>query len=457
MARCQNRSCWCGWMVFCFGAGITGCRRPPGPPPNRSGPVAATSEIKTDANVAGKPAPAIRLSPADWPMWRGPNEDGVSTAGTAPTMWAETENIVWKAAIPGRGHSSPIIVGDRIYFETADDQQQVQSVICLNRADGLVVWQTEIHHGNFEKALHAENTQASSTLACDGERLFALFLNDRKIKATAIDLGGKIVWQVDVENLHRSSAIPHLQRSLKTSASLPLITAAGASSPPCIAKPARLCGKKPRDRGDSYASPRVITLAGKSQVILGGTRKVVSYAPLTGTENWSAQGTAEADVGTAVTAGDLVFVSGGYPEAEIMAVGPDGKVVWRKNVKSYVPSLIAHDGHVYFANDEGIIICWEAASGNEKWKKRIGGNFRVSPLLVGGNTYVTDMSAKTTVFKATPEAYEAVAENRLGTEAFASPAVSHGQLFLRVADTNDGVRSESLYCIGITAESVALR
>src|SRR5258708_7068099 len=126
MSPCQTVRFRCGVIVLCLAAGVPGCGRPP----------AATTEIKAKANIAGQAAPAIQQSPADWPMWRGPNEDGVSSAATVPTHWSETENIVWKASIPGRGHSCPIIVGDRIYFETADEQQQIQMVMCLNRFDG---------------------------------------------------------------------------------------------------------------------------------------------------------------------------------------------------------------------------------------------------------------------------------------------------------------------------------
>lgn len=445
MPLCETRTCRCGCIAWCLAAGISGC----GQPPTKS------TEIQPNAKIADQQAPAMQVSTADWPMWRGPNEDGVSANSTVPTHWSETENVVWRAAIPGRGHSSPIIVGDRIYLETADEQRQLQLVLCLNRSDGSQAWQTEIHRGHMEKAMHQENTQASSTIASDGERLFALFLHDQKIKATALDLDGKIVWQVDVgpfKSKFGYSASPVLFENV-------CLIAADHSGGGFIAAIHRETGeivwRKPRDRGDSYASPRVITLGGNPQVILGGTRKVVSYDPLTGVENWSTPGTADADVGTAVSAGDLVVVSGGYPEAETIAVGPNGKVAWRKKEKSYVPSLLAHDGYVYLANDDGVVICWEAASGKENWKQRIGGNFRVSPILVGGNIYITDMSAKTTVFKATPEGYEAIAENLLGTEAFASPAVSRDQLFLRVAHTMNGIRQETLYCLGNTAGKVS--
>lgn len=431
---------------------ISGCGRPPGGGP----PVAPTREITADASKETAAAP-LTHSAGDWPQWRGPQQDGVALKGNVPTSWSGEDNVVWKAPIPGRGHSSPIIVGEFIYLETADEQEQVQSVLCLKRSDGSQVWQTPVHRGQFETAMHPENSQASSTLTWDGRRLFALFLNGRKIWATALNDQGEIFWQKELGEFASKfgySASPALHQSF-------CFVAADHSGGGFIAAVHRETGdivwRKPRDRGDSYASPRVVDIGGQPQVILGGTRKVVSYDPKTGNQLWSANGTAEAVVGTAVVAGDLIFASGGYPEAETLAIKPDGHIAWKKKEKTYVPSLLAHDGHVFLANDDGVIICWEATTGKEKWKHRVGGNFRVSPLLAGGHIYITDMSAKTTVFKASTEQFELVAENKLGTEAFASPAVSGHQLFLRVADTSGGSRQEYLYCLGEESAAVSQR
>ena len=429
---------------------LSGCGRPAGPP------VTPTKEISANPSAATVDAPPLQLSAEDWPMWRGANQDGVA-ADSVPTNWSDTENVVWKAAVPGRGHSSPIVVGERIYFETADEPRQIQYVICLNRADGSQVWQKEIHRGNFEKAVHHENTQASSTLACDGSKLFALFLNDRKIQATALDLEGNIAWRKEVGEFASKfgySASPTFDGNL-------LFVAADHSGGGFIAGLHRDTGdivwRKARDRGDSYASPRAIMRGGKPQVVLGGVRKVVSYDPATGEALWSTAGTAEAVVGTAVVSGDVVVASGGYPEAETLALKPDGSVAWRAKVKSYVPSLLAYEGQIYLANDDGVVVCFDAASGEERWKHRVGGGFRVSPMLAGGNIHITDMSAKTTVFRASPDGFQAVAENQLGTEAFASPAVSRNQLFMRVADSSGGGRQEYLYCIGDGATKVSQR
>lgn len=430
------------WLVGLLVVSSFGCGRRAGPPVPKMPEVAATEQAQP-ADV-----PEIAWADDDWPMWRGANADGVSTGPAVPTHWSETQNVVWKSKLPGRGHSSPTIVGERVYLETADEQQQVQSVLCLDRADGRQVWQTELHRGQFETAMHGENTQATSTIACDGKRLFVLFLNDRKIWATALDLKGQRVWQTEVGSFDSKfgySASPTLHKSL-------VLIAADHGQGGFVAALNRLTGdivwRKPRPAKSSYASPRVVSLGGRDQLVLCGANVVASFDPLTGESLWSTPGTAEAGVGTLVVADDLLFASGGYPEQETLAVKPDGSVAWRNNAKSYCPSLLTHAGHLYMVNDDGVARCYAAQTGEKKWEKRIGGRFRVSPVLSDGHIFTTDMSGKTTVFKASAEQYELVAENQLGTEGFASPGLSRGQLFHRVGDSSSGPRQEWLYCIG---------
>lgn len=410
--------------------------------------VPKTAEISAKSGSSAPAAEEAALGDDDWPSWRGPNCDGVAVGEPVPVEWSDTKNVVWKVKIPGRGHSSPIIVGERIYFETADEGAQTQSVVCLERKDGSQVWQKELHKGKFERNMHGENTQASSTLACDGKRLYALFLNDQKIWATALELDGNQVWQKEVGNFASKfgySASPTIYKSL-------LILAADHAGGGFIAALSRDKGdivwRKSRPAKSSYASPRVVSLGGRDQVVLCGCNQIAGFDPANGESLWSADGTAEAAVGTPVVSGDLVCGSGGFPEQDTLAVGSDGKAAWHKPVKSYVPSVLAHGGLVYLIDDGGVARCLDAATGDKKWEKRIGGNFRVSPVLSGDAIFITDMKGKTTVFKASGEKYELLAENQLGDEAFASPAVSRGQLFLRVAESSGRNRQEWLYCIG---------
>ena len=408
------------------------------------------AEISVGKSVllASDETSGLRTGSEDWPNWRGPNTDGIATGAPIPTKWSATENVTWKVQIPGRGHSSPIIVGERIYIETADEKSETQSIACLDRNDGKQIWQTTQHQGQFERAMHRENTQASSTLASDGNRLYGLFLNKGHVVASALDMDGHEIWKKEIGSFSSKfgySASPTLYKSL-------LLVAADHQQGGFIAalncQNGEIVWRKPRPAKSSYASPRVISLDGRDLMILGGCNRLCGYDPLTGDELWQANGTAEAGVGTAVEDGGLIFASGGYPEQNTLAVDGAGKIVWEKRVKSYVPSMLAFEGSLYLVPDDGVFLCYDARSGAEKWKKRIGGNFRTSPILSGGHIFTTDMSGKTTVFKAGSSECEVVAENQLGTECFSSPAVSSGQLFLRVADSSNGSRQEWIYCIG---------
>lgn len=428
------------WVLLTLGW-VWGCGRPP------RDTVAPTAEIQAPADAAQANEPNLEFAPADWPMWRGAQADGVAVGPAVPSTWSETDNVVWRAEVPGRGHSSPIVLGDRVFLETANEQAKTQSVLAYDLKTGSVLWETELFRDGFESEMHSENTQATSTLATDGERLFASFLNDRSIWLVALDLEGTEQWRTNVGTFASKfgySASPTLYRGL-------VLLAADHQQGGFLAALRRETGdvvwRRNRPAKSSYASPRVVRLGTEDQLVLCGCNLVSSFNPLTGAVNWETRGSAEAGVGTLVTTGDLLFASAGYPEQETLAVRPDGSVAWRNKTKSYCPSLLAHEGHVYQVADDGILRCYEAASGRETWKQRIGGRYRVSPVLSGDQILITDMQGRTTVFKADPEKYQQVAVNQLGEEGFASPAISAGRLLLRTASSGGGQRKETLYCI----------
>lgn len=426
---------WC--ILLCM---LAGCGQAAIPP---------AAEIVLTAGVVSDLAPP-QFSPGDWPAWRGVNNDGVAEGPAVPVEWDETKNVVWKTKLPGRGHSSPIVLGERIYLATADEQTQIQSVMAIDRRRGKPIWQTDLHTGGFEREMHGENSQASSTLATDGERLFAVFLNNQRIWCSALDLEGQELWRKDVGGFRSRfgySASPVVYQSL-------VIIAADHQDGGFIAALDRhsseFVWRRNRAKVASYGSPRVVRVDGRDLVVFCGGRMITAYDPLTGEQRWTTAGTSESTVGTPVVSDNLVILSGGFPESDTVALQPDGTVAWRNREKSYVPSMLVHQGCLVSVNDDGIARCWEAATGRERWKHRVGGNFRASPIVSGEHIFVTSMTGTTTVFRAISEKFELVAENHLGAECFASPAVSEGQLFLRVADDSGGRRQESLYCIGAT-------
>jgi outer membrane protein assembly factor BamB len=136
-----------------------------------------------------------KLSAAgDWPWWCGPTRNGIAV-GTAPTKFSNSEGVLWKTPVPGRGHSSPIVVGQRVFLTTADAAEQIHSVLAFNRADGKALWQVEVSQGGFPKRNHPKNTEATPTIASDGDRLFVTFFNHETVQCTALDFNGKEIWQ----------------------------------------------------------------------------------------------------------------------------------------------------------------------------------------------------------------------------------------------------------------------
>lgn len=200
----------------------------------------------------------------------------------------------------------------------------------------------------------------------------------------------------------------------------------------------------------NYSSPIVFRLFGRDQLILTGCDKVISYDPATGATLWERDGATEECVTTPVTDGERVFTSGGYPKNHFSAVRADGSTTidWENGEREYVPSMIVHDGCLYGVLDAGIAVCWDAATGRERWKKRLGGNFSGSPVLLDDTIFVTSETGETHVFRARPDRFESLAVNQLGDEAWASPTICGDRIYLRIAIGTGDARHEKLVCIG---------
>lgn len=388
---------------------------------------------------------------SDWPWWRGPNRDGIADPKQSPPLtWSEKENVVWKSPIPGRGHSSPIVVGEQVFLATAEPDRQVQSVLCYDRKTGKKLWQTDCHQGTFEKKGNPKSTLASSTVACDGERLFINFLHEGAIHATCLDRAGKILWQKKVcdYKIHQGfAASPAIYQDL-------VIFAGDSAAGGVIAAYKRATGELAwsvdRPKAHNYASPIIHSVAGKDQLFLIGCDLVTSLEPATGKKNWEIKGSTTECVTSTVVVGDLMVTSGGFPKSHVAAVKADGsgKTVWESKSRIYVPSLLAHNGYFFGVLDAGVPICWKGDTGDEVWKARTEGIYSASPVLVGDLIFATTEAGVTYIWKANPKAFELIGQNNLGDEAFATPTFVDGRIYYRAAHKSAAGRQEFLYCLG---------
>lgn len=388
----------------------------------------------------------------DWPWWRGPQRNGIARSAPVPTTFSETQNLTWKVPVPGRGHASPTVVGTRIFLATADDKQQVHSILGFDRRTGKQLWKTDVNQGGFPEKNHEKNTEATPTIASDGERVFATFYHHDKIELLALDFDGQLIWKKDVGPFYPKMYEYGYAPSPILYQDSVIVAAEYDGDASFLTAFDRKTGERrwraARPRMVSYSSPVIGNVAGKDQLLISGALKVSSYDPVDGKALWSIEGTTAATCGTMVWEGDTVFASGGYPKSETIAVKADGsgKVVWKNNQKCYEQSMLAHKGYLYALTDNGILYCWRASDGKEMWKERLKGPISASPVLAGDHIYWANELGTMYVFRANPDKFELVAENQIGTDSFPSPAICGGQIFLRVATGTGTERQEWLYC-----------
>ena len=391
----------------------------------------------------------ISLDAADWPWWRGPQRNGVANPDQdPPTEWSASQNVAWKSPIPGRGHSSPTVVGSRVFLATADEGQGTQSVLCYDRETGEQLWQTEVHLGGLMRK-NEKSTAASGTVACDGESVFISFANSGAVDVTAISLEGKQRWQTKIADyvIHQGyGGSPAVYQSL-------VIAAADSHVGGVVAgldrKTGAIAWKHDRPKEPNYTSPIILNVAGRDQLLLTGCNLFSSFDPLSGKTLWEIKGATTECVTSTVTDGERVFCSGGYPKNHLAAVLADGsgKIAWETRDRVYVPSLLARDGHLFGVLDAGVAVCWKSDTGQEQWKKRLGGEFSASPVLVGDTIYATNENGETYIYRADPSKFEQIAANKLGDEAMGSTTICGSRIYMRVVEQVDGRRQEMLYCL----------
>lgn len=375
------------WTCILLGSVIC-CGCTPSADPN----VKIRNELPTGSLESTEPADT------DWPWWRGAARDGLSPEQKPPLEWGPEKNVLWKTELPGKGHSSATVVGDRVFVTYSNRQASTQSLIAIERNSGEVVWNTEIHKGRLP-GIHGKNTHASATCACDGERVFTAFYVDDSIYVSAVDLDGNILWQTKAGGFnaqHGYGASPVVYDAF--------VIVSGDSTHPesFIAALHRETGeivwRTGRPLQGSYSTPIVGSVAGRDQVLISGGQKICSYNPMTGDLLWECDHPARVTSCTMAFGDELVYASGGYPAKAIRCVRGSGSgdvtdshVVWGEDTDSlttYVPSPLLFEGYLYVFTDKGIGVCFDASSGEVKQKKRLKGDYTSSPILVGNHILV---------------------------------------------------------------------
>ena len=404
----------------------------------------------------------LLLSAGNWPQFRGPTVQGLSTEKNPPLKWSATENIAWKTELPGESWSSPVVWGDRVFVTTATDSGESCHVLSLNRQTGKILWDREVFK-QVQRRKQARNTFATPTPATDGERIYAAF-NDGSFVALKLD--GSLAWEnrdYKFYGEHGLGSSPILHDGL-------LIMARDGSSEGedkklgwqqawDQARIIALDAKTGRERWQgkrglsriSHGVPCIWENDGKAQVVTEAGDVVQGFDLKTGERVWSSQVMGEGKVPSAVLGDGLVFTSGGWGGKETIKafkLGGTGELkethlVWeQKKGMPKVPSIIYVKPHLFAITDGGVATCLKAETGEIVWQERVGGNFAASPVAADGRIYFVGDDGVTTVIEAGPE-FKLLAKNPLGEKVQASPALSQGQFFIRT--------EKNLFCIGAGA------
>ena len=394
-----------------------------------------------------------------WPQWRGPHASGVSRTAKPPLEWSETKNVRWKVELPGRGASTPVIWGDRVYVSTAvpigGTGQRAQHrfvVMALNRKDGSVAWQHTAREEAPHEGTHQDfGTMASASAVTDGEHVIASF-ESRGIYA--FDMTGKLAWQKDLgDKQMRMEFGEGSSPALYKDRLFVVWDHQGESFIVALDKRtgAELWRAK-RDEIDSWATPLVVESGGKAQVITGAMRRVRAYDADTGQIVWETAGLTMNPIPSPVSADGLVILMSGFRGNSLKAIRfADAKgditgtphVVWTLDRDTpYVPSPLLYEGILYFLkSNNGLLSAFDAKSGKPHYQaQRVDAvpSVFASPVGAAGRIYLLGQQGSTAVLKHGPS-LEVLATNALDDRFDASPALVDDEMYLR------GYRK--LYCV----------
>ena len=371
----------------------------------------------------------------DWPQFRGPDGQGHSSETGLPLRWSETENIVWKVPIPGRGWSSPTVLGDKIWLTTASDGGRSLRVICLDRQSGGILHDVEVFRVDNPLPIHSKNSHASPTPIAEKNRVYVHFGTSG---TAGLSDTGEILWktQLPYQHGHGPAGSPVLYGD-----SL-IVSCDGTDVQYVVALDkanGRIRWKRFRNGRMAFSTPLLIRSGEVDQLVSPGGDRVVAYNPLTGDEIWWLRYDGYSNVPRPVFGQGVVFIcSGFYPPVSLYAIRPDGRgdvtdthVAWSSQRGMPLnPSPLLVGDKLYTVSDSGIATCLDATTGRTHWRKRLRGDFSASPLYADGRIYFLDEEGTTTVIAPSAE-FQELATNSLNGRTLASMAVSAKSIYVR--------------------------
>ena len=382
---------------------------------------------------------AIPLLAEDWPQFRGPDGEGHSTEKGLPLEWSESKNVLWKTPVAGRGWSSPVIAGGRVWLTTATESRGRGSlrVLAYDVQSGREVVNVEVFSVPSVFLKNAKNSLASPTPIVEGDRVYVHFGADG---TAALSTDGRIVWKITLpyDSMHGNGGSPTLYRDLL------IVSCDGADDAFVIALD-KATGKtrwktqRRRPFDQSYTTPLVIQVDGRDQVVSIGAYRAAAYDPLTGREIWRVSyGDGFSNVPRPVFGLGLVFIGTGFQEPSMLAVRPTGTGDVTKTHVAYTiergapftPSPLIVGDEFYMVSDIGVASCLDVATGKINWQQRVPGNYSASPVFADNRIYFLSEEGVATVI-APGKQFQRLAVNTLDGTTFASIAVSQGTLFIR--------------------------
>jgi outer membrane protein assembly factor BamB len=411
---------------------------------------------------------ALSLSGSDdWPGWRGPTANGVSTLKDIPSSWDAERNVAWKTPLEGRGHSSPVVWGDRLFL-TADiegervegavapkhilrgepfrqpdstgmNHKHILKVMCFDTKSGKRLWDRVAYQGATADEIHKFNTYASPTTVTDGKFVYAYFESQGLYK---YDFDGNLLWKKSFGPIMSEGLGAGVSPVLFEDKIIILADQDDGENSFLVAvsvKDGSSVWKTARKARSSFTVPVLVDVNNQPQLIVSGTENLISYDPRTGKEIWRTEGVGGVSVHTPVVGHGMVFASTGYPLKNVMAVrlnpAPgEERVAWTyKKGTGYIPNAILYGDYLYFMTDAGLLTCVDAITGKIQYEsKRFPkpGSFAGAPVAFDGKVLITSQDGDTYVLKAGPE-HEILGTNSLGEGVIASLAIAGDSIYIR--------------------------